>query len=156
VVSVPPGPRLHPLGSHVALGVEPDLLCLGKPIGNGHAVSALLGTEEMREGARKIGFTATFFFTAAALRASLRAGLQGAAEKNGHRIRQTGPPTMPTLLFENDPQLETGRRFSREAALRGAIFHPNLNWFLNAAHDDAAIDEAVEIADEAFRAIRLS
>ena len=67
-----------------------------------------------------------------------------------------GPPTMPTLLFENDPQIETGRRFSREAALRGALFHPNLNWFLNAAHDDAAIDEAVEIADEAFRAIRLS
>jgi len=63
---------------------------------------------------------------------------------------------MPALLFENDPQLETGRRFSREAALRGALFHPNLNWFLNAAHDDAAIDEAVEIADEAFRAIRLS
>lgn len=172
------GLRLHPLGSHVALGVKPDLLCLGKPIGNGHAVSALLGTEEMREGARKIGFTATFFFTAAALRASsttlqvydrdnafdaiahagerLRAGLQGAAEKNGHLIRQTGPPAMPTLLFENDPQLETGRRFSHEAALRGALFHPNLNWFLNAAHGDAAIDEAVQIADEAFRAIRLS
>ena len=69
---------------------------------------------------------------------------------------QPGPPAMPALLFENDPQLETGRRFSREAALRGALFHPNLNWFLNAAHDDAAIDEAVEIADEAFRAIRLS
>jgi len=172
------GLRLHPLGSHVTLGVEPDLLCFGKAIGNGHAVSALLGTEAMREGARQIGFTATFFFTAAALRASittleiydrdnvfdaighagerLRVGLQGAAEKSGHRIRQTGPPTMPTLLFEDDPMLETGRQFSREAALRGALFHPNLNWFLNAAHDDLAIDEAVEIADEAFRAIRLS
>ena len=168
------GLRLHPLGSHVALGVESDLLCLGKPIGNGHAVSALLGTEALREGARKIAFTATFFFTAAALRASittleiydrdnvwraiwhagerLRAGLQVAAEKNGHRIRQTGPATMPTLLFEDDPKLETGRCFSREAALRGALFHPNLHWFLNAAHDDAAIDEAVGIAEEAFRA----
>jgi glutamate-1-semialdehyde 2,1-aminomutase len=168
------GLRLHPSGSQVALDVEPDLICLGKPIGNGHAVSALLGREALREGARKIAFTATYFFTAAALRASiktleiydrddvsstiwragerLRGGLQLAAEKNGHRIRQTGPATMPTLLFEDDPTLETGRRFSQEAALRGALFHPNLNWFLNAAHDDAAIDEAIEIADQAFRA----
>ena len=168
------GLRIHPCGSHVALGLEPDLLCLGKPIANGHAVSALLGTEALREGARKVGFTATFCFAAASLRASittleiydrddgskqighagerLRAGLQAAATRHGHRIRQSGPPTMPTLLFEDDPKLEVGRRFSREAALRGALFHPNLNWFLNTAHDDAAIDEAIEIADEAFRA----
>lgn len=168
------GLRLHPLGSHVALGVEPDLLCLGKPIGNGHAVSALLGTEELREGARKITFTATFFFTAVALRAAittldvydrddvsrtlwragdrLREGLQTVALDAGHHIRMTGPATMPTLLFEDDPRLETGRRFSREAALRGALFHPNLNWFLNAAHDDTSIDESVAIAAEAFRA----
>ncbi len=168
------GLRLDPRGSHVSLGLEPDLLCLGKPIANGHAVSALLGTEALREGARKIAFTATFFFTAAALSASiktlevydrddasraiwragdrLRAGLQEAAKKNGHRIRQSGPSTMPTLLFEDDPNLETGRCFSREAAMRGALFHPNLNWFLNAAHDDAAIDEAIDIAEEAFRA----
>lgn len=33
-----------------------------------------------------------------------------------------------------------------EAAARGALFHPNLNWFLNASHDDAAIDEAISIA----------
>ena len=85
----------------------------------------------------------------------LREGLRAASEKTGHRIRQTGPATMPTLLFEDDPKLETGRRFSREAALRGALFHPNLNWFLNAAHDDEAIDEALAIAEEAFRATPL-
>jgi glutamate-1-semialdehyde 2,1-aminomutase len=167
------GLRLHPFGSHLALGLEPDLLCLGKPIANGHAVSALIGTEALREGARKVGFTATFCFAAASLKASiatldiydredgfekichagerLRSGLQMAATKYSHRVRQTGPVSMPTLLFEDDPKLETGRRFSREAALRGALFHPNLNWFLNTAHDDAAIDEAIEIATEAFR-----
>ena len=168
------GLRLHPFGSHITLGFEPDLLCLGKPIANGHAVSALLGTESLRDGARSVGFTATFCFAAASLKASittldiydredgfekiqragerLRSGLQSAAGESGHRIRQTGPVTMPTLLFEEDPNLEKGRCFSREAALRGALFHPNLNWFLNTAHDDAAIDEAIQIAAEAFRA----
>ena len=70
----------------------------------------------------------------------------------GHRIRYTGPASMPTLLFEDDPALERGRHFSRQAALRGALFHPCLNWFLNAAHDDDAIDEAIAIAEAAFTA----
>jgi len=169
------GFRMHASGSHVALGVQPDLICLGKALGNGYAVSALLGTEELRAAARSIMFTASFAFDAVALRAAvatlevydrddafariqrsgerLRDGLLSAAKNTGHRIRYTGPPTMPTLLFEDDPNLDRGRRFSLEAAARGALFHPNLNWFLNASHDDAAIDEAVSIAAEAFGAI---
>ena len=168
------GFRLNPAGSHVALGIEPDLICLGKGLGNGYPVSALLGTEELRDAARKLAFTASFAFGAVALRAAvetlevydrdaafatlwragerLRDGIVAAARQTGHRIRYTGPPTMPTLLFEGDPERERGRQFSLEAALRGALFHPNLNWFLNASHDDDAIDEAVSIAAEAFRA----
>ena len=169
-----PGFRLDPKGSHAALGVTPDLLCLGKALGNGHPVAALLGTEALRDGARRILFTATFFFTATSLRAAeavleiydrdavfarlvqagerLRAGMVAGAERAGHAIRYSGPPTMPSLRFEDDPGQERGRRFSREAALRGALFHPTLNWFLSAAHDDAAIDEAVAIAAAAFEA----
>jgi glutamate-1-semialdehyde 2,1-aminomutase len=168
------GFRMHASGSHVALGVQPDLICLGKALGNGYAVSALLGTEELRAAARSIMFTASFAFDAIALRAAvatlevygrddafarihragerLRDGLMSAAKNTSHRIRYTGPPTMPTLLFEDDPNLDRGRRFSLEAATRGALFHPNLNWFLNASHDDAAVNEAVSIAEEAFRA----
>jgi glutamate-1-semialdehyde 2,1-aminomutase len=168
------GLRLAPGGSHRTLGLEPDLIALGKPLGNGHPVSALLGTESLRRAARSINFTATFFFTATSLRAAektlevydrdeafaalwragerLRDGLRAAAAKSGHLIRLSGPPSMPTMLFENDPAFERGQCFSREAAMRGALFHPLLNWFLNAAHDDGAIDEAVAIAEAAFAA----
>ena len=48
----------------------------------------------------------------------------GPATASGHRIRQSGPVTMPTLLFEEDPNLEKGRCFSGEAALRGSLLHP--------------------------------
>jgi glutamate-1-semialdehyde 2,1-aminomutase len=168
------GFRIHPAGSHVALGLEPDLLCLGKGLGNGYAVSALLGTEALRTATRSLAFTASHVFGAVALRAALttlavydrehafaaieraglrlREGLEAAAKAAGHRIRITGPPAMPTLLFDDDPELARGRRFSQEAARRGALFHPNLNGFLGAAHDDAAIDEAVAAAADAFRA----
>jgi glutamate-1-semialdehyde aminotransferase len=41
--------------------------------------------------------------------------------------------------------------FGQQAALRGAIFHPTLNWFLSYAHKESDIDEAISIAAEAFR-----
>jgi len=168
------GFRLHPDGSHRELGVEPDLICLGKALGNGHAVSALLGSETLRPAARKIPYTATFMFTAVAQTAAIRTleiydrdhafesiraagdrlcnGMREAAAETGHRVRVSGPPTMPSLRFLDDEGVARGRRFSCEAAQRGALFHPLLNWFLNAAHREADIDEAISIAGEAFRA----
>ncbi len=169
------GFRIHTRGSHAALGIEPDLIGLGKALGNGYPVAALLGSEPMREAARKLAFTSTYVFTAVPLAAAratvetydrekvfdrleaagnrLRDGFLRAAEAAGHAIRYTGPVACPVMLFEDDPGLEKGRAFSQSAALNGAIFHPNLNWFINAAHDDATIDEAIEIAAQAFREV---
>ena len=168
------GFRMHPEGSHRALGFQPDLLCLGKGLANGHSVSALLGHDSLREGARGIVFTSSLHFEQPPMRASLatlkaydeegafqamtragrrlEAGLRKAAEETGHDIDYSGPPTMPSLLFENDPGHTRLVTFAREAARRGAIFHPVLNWFLSAAHDDAAIDESLEIARAALEA----
>jgi glutamate-1-semialdehyde 2,1-aminomutase len=168
------GFRVHPEGSQRALDVKPDLVCLGKALGNGHAVSALLGTEALRDGARQIPFTATFMFTAVAQRAALATlrvyerdavfpalersgehlcrGLVDAAAEAGHAVRVSGPPTMPSLRFEGEGGLGRAQRFCREAASRGALFHPLLNGFVNAAHDAEAIEEALAIAAAAFRA----
>lgn len=168
------GFRLHPGGSHRLLGLEPDLTTLGKALGNGHAISALLGREELRRAARKIFYTSTYMFEAAPMAAAmavleiydrdktfdhivrmgnrLRDGLVAAAEVAGQRISYTGPVTMPTLLLLDDPQGERQRAFAREAALRGAIVHPSLNWNLSGAHSPADIDETIEIAAAAFAA----
>jgi glutamate-1-semialdehyde 2,1-aminomutase len=169
------GFRMHPRGTHCALGLEPDLLCLGKGLGNGHSVSALLGGDDLREGARGIMFTSSLHFEQPPMRAALatldayekenafdamlraglrlRDGFQAAAKETGHGIHYSGPPTMPTLLFENDSDHRRIIAFSREAARRGALFHPALNWFLCAAHDDDSIDEALEIAKASMKAI---
>jgi len=168
------GFRLHPQGSHKFLGVQPDLLCLGKALGNGHSTAALLGVEDLREPCERLFFTSTFIFDSVAFRAAmktleiynrdqvfdrlvatgerLKQGFLKAADATGHQIDYSGPVTMPTLLFEDDSDNQRARRFAREAALRGAIFHPSLNWFVSAAHDDESIDQAIEIASEAFRA----
>ncbi len=167
------GFRIHPGGSHRRLGIEPDLLTLGKGLGNGYSIAALLGREPLRRAARKILFTSTYMFEAPPMRAAiatlelydrddvfdhlqtigtrLRDGIVSAATTTGHSVDYSGPPAMPTLLFVDDPQLERGRRFSREAAGLGVILHPVLNWFLSAAHTIDDIDRTIAMAEEAFR-----
>lgn len=82
----------------------------------------------------------------------LREGLIGAAEDAGHRISYSGPDTMPTMLFENDPERKKQRAFAHVAARLGAILPPFLNWNLSAAHGAPDIDETIEIAARAFEA----
>jgi glutamate-1-semialdehyde 2,1-aminomutase len=167
------GLRLHAVGSHKVLGIEPELITFGKALGNGHAISALLGTDTMRKAARKILFTSTYMFEAPPMQAALktleiydredvlaqitasgtrlREGFLTVAAAAGHRISYSGPVTMPTLLFEDDSNGDIQRRFARTAAGLGAVFHPALNWNLCAAHRRSDIDEAVAIAAAAFR-----
>jgi len=168
------GFRLHARGSHRHMGIDPDLLCLGKALGNGHAVSALLGKEALREGVEQVQLTATYMFSAVAHRVGIAVldiyerddalshmqhmgerlieGLTRAGRAAGHDdVLLSGPPTMPTFMFRNDVKAKRARTFAREAALRGAVFHPTLNWFLSFAHKADDIDEAISIGAEAFK-----
>ena len=167
------GFRMHPLGSHRALGLQPDLIALGKGLGNGYSISALLGSEKLRTAAQANLFTSTYMFETPPMRAALttlavydrddafaaltsagerlRDGLLDAAAATGHALDWSGPVAVPMMRFENDPGGARQITFARHAAERGAIFHPVLNWFLSAAHTDADIDEAIDIAAEAFR-----
>ncbi|MEM9516662.1 MAG: aminotransferase class III-fold pyridoxal phosphate-dependent enzyme [Actinomycetota bacterium] len=169
------GLRMHPQGTHRLLGVEPDLIALGKALGNGYAISSLLGAEELRAAARQIMFTSTYMFEVPPMVAAmttldvyerddvfdhitlagtrLRDGLLHAAANAGHHVSISGPVTMPTLLFDDDPDALRIRTFARAAAEHGAILHPSLNWNLSAAHTFDVIDATVEIAAAAFQSV---
>jgi glutamate-1-semialdehyde 2,1-aminomutase len=166
------GFRLHPHGSHRVLEIEPDILCLGKALANGYATSALLGKEHLRAACRQIQFTATYMFSPVAYQAGMKTleiyerdnvyeqiaangkrlcdGISQVGQEAGHEIGMSGPETMPTMLFNGERKGQRARHFAREASLRGAIFHPSLNWFLSAAHSTADIDEAIDIARQSF------
>lgn len=168
------GFRLHPSGSHKGLGIEPDLIALGKALGNGHSISALLGTERVRAAARKIMFTSTYMFEAPPMAAAIATldiyerdnvhdhitavgerlceGIVRAGTQAGHDITMSGPSTMPTLLFADDPKSLRVRAFSRAAAEEGVILHPFLNWNLSAAHSPDDVDSAIAVAATAFAA----
>jgi glutamate-1-semialdehyde 2,1-aminomutase len=169
------GFRIHPQGSHKSMGLMPDMLCLGKTLGNGHSVAAVMGQADLWDSAERIVYTSTYIFSAVAFRAAITMldiyerdhafdrimgagerlieGILASARRCGRDAAFSGPPSHPTLRFANDENGAVIAAFCREAATRGALFHPRLNWFLSAAHDDATIDEAISIVDASLHAL---
>jgi glutamate-1-semialdehyde 2,1-aminomutase len=168
--------RLDMGGSWEPLGVRPDLIAWSKSLANGHPLAALMGADGLRDGARQIFVTGSFWMAAAPMAGALatmrelresdgiarmrrsgerlQQGLREQARAHGLEVTVTGPPQLPFLTFANDQQFERATAWAGECARNGLYLHPTHNWFLGASHDDEAIDRALDAADEAFRTIR--
>ena len=169
------GFRLDLGGSWELVGVRPDLTAFSKAIANGYALAAVTGRDRFRDAATRIFTTGSFWFQAIPMAAALatlrklhaidgtalmrragmrlRDGLQAQADSRGIKIRQSGPPQMPLVLFEDDPEVTKGKFFCVEALKRGVYLHPVHTMFLSCAHSDAEIDRALEATDGAFAAV---
>ncbi len=166
------GLRLSLAGSWAHLGVEPDISAWSKAIANGHPLAAVLGNDKFRNGAEQVYATGSFWFEAAPMAAGLetlrvanevdlpaklkasgdrlRTGWHRQSQAADFKLRQTGPGCMPMVLFDDDPKLETGFRFTALALDEGLYLHPWHNMFLSLAHDEAVIDEVLEITERVF------
>ncbi len=167
------GFRLDLGGSWEPLGVRPDLSAWSKAIANGHALAAVTGRDWLRQAAKDVFTTGSFWCGAVPMAAALatldelrridgpsrmramgerlRQGLAERAAHHGIAISQTGPVQMPTLLFEDDPEWTKGSAFCVEALRHGAYLHPKHNMFLSCAHTAADIDAVLAAADAGFR-----
>jgi glutamate-1-semialdehyde 2,1-aminomutase len=170
------GLRLDIRGSWEALGVRPDLSAWSKAIANGYALAAVTGNDRFRDAVTKIFVTGSFWCGTVAMAAAratlriaretdvpshigamgmrLREGLARLADSQGIAIRQSGPPQMPLMLFDNDADVRKGRAFCATALRHGAFFHPQHNMFLSSAHRAADIDAALDAASHGFKAVR--
>ncbi len=170
------GARLDLAGSWESLGVRPDLAAWSKAIANGHALAAVTGNDRFRDAAASIFVTGSFWCGAVAMAAALatlrklravdgiahmqamgqrlRDGLARQAMAHGFGIRQSGPPQMPMLLFDDDPDAALGSAFCTLALEQGVYLHPKHNMFLSVAHRPQDIDQALEATDRAFAALR--
>ena len=169
------GFRMTLRGSWDLVGVQPDLSAWSKAIANGHALAAVTGNDRYRDAASKIFVTGSFWCSAVSMAAAvatleeleridgparmramgqrLRDGIAAQAAACGIGVRQSGPPQMPTVLFEDDADFAKGERFTREALKRGVYLHPRHNMFLSTAHTEADIDFALEATKAAFDAL---
>jgi len=170
------GLRLDARGSWESLGVRPDLSAWSKSLANGHPLGALLGAEALREGASRVFATGSFWMAAAPMAGALatlkivretdamatlrragerlQEGLREQARSHGLEVTVSGPPQLPFLSLADDPDLKRATAWTGECARNGVYVHPFHNWFMSAAHDDASIDQALTVTDEAFRTIR--
>jgi len=171
------GFRLDLGGSWQPYGIQPDLAAWSKAIANGYALAAVTGKDSLRDGARDIYITGSFWYSAVSMAASLatltelrdtdalariadagtylRAGLAAQAAAHGFGARQTGPVQMPLMRFEDDDaDSKLARLWANEAVKRGVYLHPVHNWFISAAHTRDDIDQALERTDEAFAELR--
>ena len=173
------GFRLDLGGSWEPLGVRPDLSAYSKAIANGYPLAAVVGRDALRDAAREVFVTGSFWFAAVPMAAALatlnalesergiermvragtllRDGLARQARAHGLRITQSGPVQLPFLTFAQDVVAGTFDRanvFTGEAARRGVWLHPWHNWFLSAAHEDDDVRHALERTDAAFAAVR--
>ena len=169
------GFRLARGSSWEGLGVTPDLACYGKVLGNGHAISALLGAESLRDAASSIYVTGSYWFSAVPMAAAM-ATLSEITDgdylermvANGHRIRdtlalqaaryglplvQTGPVQMPQILFDEDHDLRLGYGFCRTVMQHGAWMHPSHNMFVSPALTEADLETLFAATDAALAVI---
>jgi glutamate-1-semialdehyde 2,1-aminomutase len=170
------GFRLARDSSWSLVGVRPDLSTWGKAIANGHPLSAVLGSENFREAAAALYVTGSYWFSAAAMAASLatlrliresdylertialgtrlRDGLNEVASRHGFHVNQTGPAQMPLITFADDPGFAASYAWHNAILRRGVYLHPWHNMFLCAAMTEADIDHTLQSADDAFKVIR--
>lgn len=167
--------RIERAGSHVAFGARPDMICMGKSIANGSPLGVLLGTRPLMKYASRFFVTGTFWTsTAPMVMASvcmaeldrvdalahmntmgrrLADGLVEAGREFGFGVRITGPPAIPAMTFEGDPNLYLNQAFCARMALRGVYLHPHHNWYISCAHTPSDIDQTIDAARATFRAL---
>jgi glutamate-1-semialdehyde 2,1-aminomutase len=119
-------------GSHHYFGFTPDLICLGKALGSGQPIAALLGTDALRDAVSDVFVTGTQYYNTAPIAAAIATlqelesssgpermlaigmklcrGLVEIATKHGFDLRATGLPSMPYLRLadEIDPVVTQG------------------------------------------------
>jgi glutamate-1-semialdehyde 2,1-aminomutase len=167
------GFRLDLRGSGEAMGVQPDLTCYCKALGNGYPIAAALGRETLRRAAEKVFFTGSYWTgpveMAAALAClaeletsdaisrmarlgtDLRDGIERQAAAHRLPIRYSGPPAIPFLTFTADQgSFERSRAFAAACCARGVYLHPHHNWFLSSALTDDDLVRVLEVTDQAF------
>lgn len=169
------GFRLSLDASWSLLGIEADLSAWGKALANGEALAATLGNNRYRLAMESVFVTGSYWYQAAPMAAALetldilteedaptrleslgerlRQGIDEIAELHQQRIRQSGPPQMPTIMFEDDAKAERGMAFCSALIERGVYFHPWHNMFLSLAHTEADIDRTLDAVDAAMKTL---
>ena len=161
-------------GLHLKYGVEPDLAVFGKAMGNGYAITAVIGRREVMEAAQTSFISSTFWTErigpTAALKTlevmermrsydvitSLGRDLIGRweqlAARHGLRITINGLPAIASFAFEGPNTLAYKTLITQEMLKKGYLAG-NLV-YASMAHTPKILDAYVEALDPVFGMIK--
>ena len=170
------GFRLDLAGSDHFYGIKADIICFCKALANGYNMSAACGQEHLKKYASSLSFTGSYWMSAVPFAAciacidklkrinaptlfrekgiALTEGLKEVAKKNGFTLKVTGEPALFYFRVADDDSLMIHQKWVAECVSRGLFVTSHHNHFINAALSDDDIKLCIDIADDAFDAIK--
>jgi len=167
------GFRLNTGGLHLLYDLQPDMAVLGKALGNGHPIAAILGREKVMQAAQETFISSTYWTErtgyAAALEVlkiyereavpgqlikqgnKIRLGLEGIFKKHQLKIEIEGLASNPIFVFKDQDGLLVKSVYSQEMLKRGFLASSTI--YVSIAHTDQIIDLFLGLADEVFGCI---
>lgn len=153
--------------------VEPDMAMFGKTIGNGYALSAVVGKRSVMEAAQRTFISSTFWTerigpTAAlatlnvmeavkswdlitSIGNKIRDGWQQLSDANGLKITISGIPSLSTYCFNSPRSLEYKTFITQEMLKKG--FLASTNFYASISHSDEFIKLYIDLLSDVFSVI---
>ena len=155
-------------------GVEPDMAMFGKTIGNGYALTAVVGKKSVMEAAQTSFISSTFWTERIGPTAALatlkvmediksweiitskgkkvQQGWESLALSNGLEIGVTGIPALSAYSFKSEHALAYKTLVTQEMLKKNIL--ASTNFYASIAHDDEFIDRYLEELDKVFSIIK--
>ena len=160
-------------GIHKKYDVEPDIAMFGKALGNGYAITAILGTKDAMDAAQSSFISSTFWTERIGPNAALKTLEVMEREKSwqkitnqGKKIRNlidklskkyeinislTGIPSLTNIIFKSKNSLAYKTLISQEMLKRGFLASNSI--YVCTEHTDEIINYFIENLDQVFSKI---
>ena len=170
------GFRLDLAGSDHFFGFEADIICFCKALANGYNMSAFCGKEFLRNAASSLSYTGSYWMSAVpfaaciatinklkkldapklfdAMGRELTDGFKKAGAEHGFDLVVSGAPALFYLRIANDDSLLLHQDWVAECVNRGLFITSHHNHFINASLTHEDINRSIEIAEDAFKAVK--
>jgi glutamate-1-semialdehyde 2,1-aminomutase len=161
-------------GLHKQYGVEPDMAVFGKALGNGFAITAVIGRRAVMEAAQTTFISSTFWTERIGPAAALKtlevmereksweqitctgqrvlSGWQELAVRHRVSIAVSGLPALATFAFESRNALAYRTLLTQEMLAQGYL--AATGFYASTAHDTQIIDEFLERLNPVFALVR--
>lgn len=160
-------------GIYQKFGVEPDIAMYGKTIGNGYALTAVVGRREVMEAAQNTFISSTFWTerigptaalatlkvmeevksweTITATGNKMRNGWQKLADLHKLNISISGIPALSTYSFDSPNALSYKTLIAQEMLEKG--FLASTNFYAATTHTDADLESYFNALEEVYSLI---